>query len=230
MGNNQICKECETIGTSHEGRQTAQTSARQAVTVTAHDANSILQPKKKNGFPKIEQLGEARVRITYDNGEIYEGEVQQGFKEGAGKMIWPSGAYYEGHWKRDRACGLGVFKQNGSTYSGQFENDELVHGKFTSADESEIYEGYFKNHKFEGEGTLIKRGFYTYEGQFRDNLKDGKGRIIFQGGDEFEGEFKRGKFEGFGVFKSKSHQYEGEFKNGEYHGKGKYTWSSGNYY
>jgi len=38
-------------------------------------------------------------------------------------MLWSTGAYYDGYWKNDHACGEGIFKQNGSIYSGYFQND-----------------------------------------------------------------------------------------------------------
>lgn len=37
-------------------------------------------------------------------------------------------------------------------------------GRFTSANKKEVYEGSFRDHKFEGIGKLEKIGQYVYEG------------------------------------------------------------------
>jgi len=36
---------------------------------------------------------------------LFEGEFKNGCKEGHGKMIYPSGNYYEGDWKSDQKEG-----------------------------------------------------------------------------------------------------------------------------
>ena len=36
--------------------------------------------------------------IQMKNGAFYEGEWQNGFKQGKGKHTWPDGSYYEGNW------------------------------------------------------------------------------------------------------------------------------------
>lgn len=98
-------------------------------------------PKKDDSFPKVEQLPDGKVRIQYDNNELYEGEFSNNKKNGYGKFTWNNEATYEGSWLNDHAFGEGVFTQKGAVYKGYFENDELIRGVYTSADQNETYEG-----------------------------------------------------------------------------------------
>lgn len=57
-------------------------------------------------------------------------------KHGKGKFTWKNGATYEGQWRKDHANGEGIFTFNNATYQGFFENDELIRGAYTSADQT----------------------------------------------------------------------------------------------
>ena len=42
---------------------------------------------------------------NYENGNIYDGELVDGKKEGFGKMTYKNGNVYEGQWKNDQKNG-----------------------------------------------------------------------------------------------------------------------------
>jgi len=94
MGNTEICKECETTETSKD-QSLQKSQARQVISLTVHKNTS---PNEPNNHIRIEIMEDNRAKITYEKGEIYEGEIKDRMKHGKGRMYWPSGSYYEGNW------------------------------------------------------------------------------------------------------------------------------------
>ena len=94
MGNTEICKECETTETSRD-QSLQKSQARQVISLTVHKNTS---PNEPNNHIRIEIMEDNRAKITYEKGEIYEGEIKDRMKHGKGRMYWPSGSYYEGNW------------------------------------------------------------------------------------------------------------------------------------
>lgn len=68
----------------------------------------------------------------FTSGEVYEGELKHGFKEGHGRCIYPDGKCFEGFWNRNNKVGLGKVK---------FPNEVIFIGLFKPA--STITEGLF---------------------------------------------------------------------------------------
>ena len=93
---------------------------------------------------------------------MYEGEVKDSKRHGYGVMKWKQGGVYEGNWLSDSANGEGRFQFKGNQYMGTFRNNDLVYAKYASANKLQIYEGEFKDHKYEGKGKLKKEGQYFY--------------------------------------------------------------------
>lgn len=88
----------------------------------------------------------SKVKIAYNNGDVFDGKLKRGKYEG-------NGSYY---WK------------NGGTYEGAFEKGTLSGtGKYTAAN-GDVYEGSFKNNKYEGKGTYTWKDGSTFEGTFKD--------------------------------------------------------------
>jgi hypothetical protein len=141
MGNNPICKECETFSQKGENNTLA-ASGRSPVTINVASKQSSRQG------PKVEQLPGNRFRIEYESGEVYVGEAVGAVRHGQGRMDWPQGSSYEGAWENDRASGQGTYQENGASYSGVFKDSELLTGKYVSANGKEVYEGQFCNHRF----------------------------------------------------------------------------------
>lgn len=105
-------------------------------------------------------------------------------RHGRGRMNWPSGFYYEGNWEFDRPKGEGKYF-DGNTYEGIFNNNSIVKGKYINQNQTESYEGEFKDKKFNGFGRLEKKGKFVYEGYFKDNLKNGKGKLVLEDGTTY---------------------------------------------
>ena len=143
-----------------------------------------------------------REKITYKNGDVYEGDVVNGNPHGNGKLtiVLKDILYnqtiivYEGDFDNGKYHGYGKltsdFGNSGKTiYEGSFNNDEY-HGKGKiEYNNGTIYEGDFANGQFHGIGKLIEAIHkFTYEGEFLNGKRHGIGKQI-NDDSTFEGEF-----------------------------------------
>lgn len=200
----------------------------------------------------------------YKDGGIYEGEGTLFTKkrQGKGKMTYANGEIYEGQWVDDVRCGQGELylpRTYGKTfgklysYTGEWKNDKL-NGFGTFTDSYTTYSGNFVDGKYNGRGTLTKKvGSLTYVGEFKGGLKSGtgsekcpeytytgefaadkfhgKGKKTLPNGDFFDGTFS------YGIFKNGKVQetigtdvYSGSYSNNNFNGRGKLTTSNGTVY
>ena len=184
--------------------------------------------------------------LYYNNGDYYEGEFQNGKKEGFGIIIYKNGTRYEGifknnkhngygkliqldgevfigDWKDGKINGKGVrYHSNGDRYIGSYINN-IRNGEghyiFSNGD---AYEGNWNNGKANGKGKFTFKNGNIYEGDFKDNIICGKGKFTMNNGDVYIGVFKNGMINGKGSYKnSKGEKYVGFFLNGKKHGMGK---------
>ena len=171
-------------------------------------------------------------RQKLNNGDTYEGYIQNGKRNGQGKYTFASGAFYEGEWKNHKQHGHGRYvSSKGWSYEGDWVNDKMHGmGRYTYADGS-FYEGEFANDKFEGEGKRVFASGAVYEGGWHNDKMHGTGRYTFADGSYYEGELADGNFEGQGkrVFASGA-VYEGGWHNDKMHGTGHYTYADGSWY
>ena len=57
------------------------------------------------------------------HGDVYEGCMEHGVKQGKGKYVWKAGCIYEGEYEQNIKCGTGVMTMaDGSKYEGQKSN------------------------------------------------------------------------------------------------------------
>jgi len=94
-----------------------------------------------------------------------------------------------------------------------------------------LYEGEFKNEKFNGQGKLFYLNKMKYEGGFKDGKQSGQGTLTIRYTRKYVGEWRDGKENGCGTeFQSCGLQYDGEWREGKYHGKGTETLPDGSMY
>ena len=63
----------------------------------------------------------------YSNGDVFEGNYENGVKHGYGKMTWSNGDVYEGNWQNDDLHGYGKYTwASGKVYKGNWKNGEMV--------------------------------------------------------------------------------------------------------
>jgi hypothetical protein len=110
-------------------------------------------------------------RLTFTDGSLYEGEIENGKPNGKGKKTYNSGEIYEGDWKDGKRHGK---------------------GKVTWVDGG-VYEGDFADGKITGKGKETWNGI-IYEGDFVDSIYHGKGKRTWPDGFVKDGEWKNGEF------------------------------------
>ena len=188
--------------------------------------------KKYNNrtFRKKQIGGEKK---TYKNGDVYEGDLKNGAKDGEGKMTYKNGDVYEGEWKDDERHGNGkIIYGIGGQYNGDWFMD-VRHGKgeliFNNG--KAIYNGEWNDDKQNGKGKFKMSDGSTYEGDFKDGMMHGQGKKIYSNGCVYIGDYKNHTVEGKGVFSCPNGEvYEGDYKQGKRHGQGKMTYSNGEVY
>ena len=167
---------------------------------------------------------EGKVRITYPNGDLFEGFVDQHkLKQGKGTYAWmgPSPddeeskveiSRYEGNFVDSRREGVGLMRfKNGDMYEGEFLNN-LMHGEgsYTYAKTNDIYSGSFYAGKKHG------RGRYEYfDSSILNQWEDGTVTTVnwhMKNAGSYEGTLKRGTPVGPGGYTLES----GIVQRGEY--------------
>lgn len=116
---------------------------------------------------------------------------------------------------------------DGRIYEGNWKegkyNDE---GKMFYAN-GDIYEGFWKNGKANGYGVMKYSNGDVYDGIWVDDMRMGRGKLERANGERFEGEWKEGK-----LYKGKcngyigANFYDGEWINGVFQGKCKLNFSN----
>eukprot|EP00978_Attheya_sp_CCMP212_P013942 scaffold35278_cov54-Attheya_sp.AAC.3 len=157
---------------------------------------------------------------TFENGNMYEGEMKNGMMDGEGTYTEVYGRY-EGNWKDDKRDGQGTYTwANGGCYEGEFKNN-MHHGNgkrvFVNGT---IYEGNWKNNQKDGHGIYtwaydpppVRRRNWiaecppilrcnTYEGEWKKDRKNGYGKRVFVDGAIYEGNWKDDKRDGRGTLR-----------------------------
>ena len=102
--------------------------------------------------------------------KVNEGNWENGFMSGGGKMTFANGAFYKGHWENGVMSGEGTLRQiDGSVYRGKFSNDAISgFGKMTYAN-GDIYVGYWQNNMKSGRGQMRYRDGHVYVGEWQND-------------------------------------------------------------
>ena len=143
-----------------------------------------------NGLPH------GKGRLTQDRCE-YEGQFENGVKQGRGVMQWANGDMYDGSW-----------------YKGMWDGDGvLVRAAGTTPFR---YVGKFATNAMHGIGKITFSDGTEYEGRFEDNTIAGKGKLTFPSGDRYVGSFSQGRAHGMGQLYSGKYKstFSGHFKGG----------------
>lgn len=161
------------------------------------------------------------VAFLPDGGQ-YDGPLLKGELSGLGRIVWPNGDVYEGEFEDGLFDGLGLYQTRSKIYEGPFvQGTATGQGKITYSN-GNVYEGDVVNGLAEGQGKLLMQEG-IYEGQFKDNVFHGLGTLIRGDGAQYVGEFAEGKFFGVGTYSSSDGSiYRGDFKEDILEGQGEY--------
>ena len=114
----------------------------------------------------ISLMAQAQVtlkKITYPNGDIYDGWVNNELPNGKGKMIWSSeSTVYDGEWQNGQMEGKGkCIWKNGDIYEGEWHKGQK-HGKGKLVYATgRVEEGYWSNGKFLGNDVNAEAQWIT---------------------------------------------------------------------
>ena len=225
--------------------------------------SSILGKKSSSSTPAqtvAPSPATAKVKQTFDNGDVYEGDFVNGNFHGKGKYTYADGTFYEGDFVNDKFHGKGKYTApDGKIFEGDWKDGVFIGSSAPSSkpvkgkktfDDGSVYEGDLVNGKMHGKGKYISTHGFVYEGDFvDDNYVEGSGMVItqvrttfslkkpvkikkkFDNGDTYEGDIVGDNFHGKGKYTYADGEiYEGDFANNNPHGKGKTTFTDGGTY
>ena len=241
----EVCKDSR-----HEGSLTAANAATAAPAPAPETARVASTPR---AAPTSKLTGQ--VHYKWDNGDVFDGQMLDGKRNGKGRFVWASGQSYDGDWRDDVAVGEGAMVfvngdrfqgqvkdgkpdgrgkmqfSNGDTYEGQFDKGiSDGEGVYTEKDGSR-YTGQWKTGFKSGHGTYVWAYGQRYEGKWVADRAEGKGTIVFSNGDRYDGPVSNGMAQGKGVrITASQDRYEGDFAQGEAQGEGVYRWNNGEVY
>ena len=153
---------------------------------------------------KLDESGE---RLSYSDGSVYVGELDDFYREGSGTLTLKNGDEYTGEFKDNVITGKGVYSFSGG----------------------DVYEGDLIAGVKEGTGKYTYANGDVYEGGFVFGLKCGKGSYLYSNGDKYVGDFEDDMRQGEGTYTwaETGETYTGSFYKNNMHGYGTYTWQEG---
>ncbi|WP_234814916.1 serine/threonine-protein kinase [Noviherbaspirillum denitrificans] len=119
-------------------------------------------------------------KITWTNGNQFEGTLVRGMKEGKGRFVWSNGQRYSGDWARDMPNGRGTITfADGSRYEGEVR-DGMPNGRGATRFKSgDVYDGNWLRGKSHGQGRYTWANGSYWEGEFRDDKRTENGKMVF---------------------------------------------------
>jgi serine/threonine protein kinase len=124
--------------------------------------------------PPPSPLGEPD--YEYPDGVTYYGSVTDNGlpADGRGTMIFPTGYRYEGEFQDGERNGCGTLTfENGRQYVGQFKDDQFNGVGEWILESGDRYVGEFKDNRCEGKGTFIFENGETVEGTWQNGKLQG---------------------------------------------------------
>lgn len=168
---------------------------------------------------------EGQGRMSWTNGDKYDGEFLAGLMHGKGIFISIYSGTYKGDYVHGRMEGRGLLTYpDGSRYEGEFVGNQF-HGKGKLAyPHGDVYQGDFEKNKMNGHGKWVFADKAIYIGQVADGVIQGKGELQRPTGEKYTGDFVAGKMHGQGVFvDAQGNRYSGEFNTDNFSGSGTFV-------
>jgi hypothetical protein len=195
-------------------------------------------------------------KLTYPNGDEYNGEIDQNFKRngqgilakmngytydgewlndlenGQGSALFSGGNKFVGQWKNGKPFGKGLFNYaDGKVYNGELMDGEPGGIGVMTYTTGDVYSGNWLYGKFDGVGTMKYASGEFYQGDWKSNKKQGNGFSINLLGDTINGVWINNQLNGQATIRYKNGDvYVGNVIGMTKQGRGKYDWAIGNSY
>ena len=225
----------EPVPGANPGVQTSAPRAPEATTQATGPQDTDLRSGDthfQGRFVRRDGLFSGTGRVSWANGDVYNGALVDNKRHGQGEFVWANGQRFRGDWVQDVPHGKGSMKfATGNQYDGDIAQGE-PHGEghmvFASGDS---FQGRFVKGKPEGEGTYRWTSGQTYEGPWSRDSPNGTGKLAYANGNRYEGPLVQGVPDGLGRLAFASgDEYRGQFSHGAPHGEGTYSWKAGDRY
>lgn len=120
--------------------------------------------------PSLPELPSGEADYEYPDGTRYYGPITQGLPtDGKAIMVFPSGNRYDGEFQNGQRNGCGTLSfSNGRSYMGQFEDDQFNGQGVWTLETGERYVGDFLDNRCHGEGTFFFTDGTSEQGRWED--------------------------------------------------------------
>jgi len=148
---------------------------------------------------------------------------------GKGKASYPNGDQYEGQYENGQRQGTGVYTYaSGDIFTGTYEaNEKIGKGRVDFADGG-VYHGFFKDGKRHGEGTFKYSNGDIYSGAWAGGKKHGVGTYVYAGTKyKITGTWKAGQVTDGRWILTNGNEYQGAFANNKPSGDGLWKFPNG---
>ena len=135
-------------------------------------------------------------KMMYPNGDMYEGNFENGIKQGTGTMIFHTACIYIGEWNNDNMEGSGYMKwPMGDYFYGEWKNGDPYYGTKYFLQPNAPYDAPIEGRycvytgTFDGGGLLSGWGTMrwpdgdVYVGQWENNVRSGWGTLYWPSED-----------------------------------------------
>lgn len=157
-------------------------------------------------------------------GDVYEGPLVNGVREGFGKLTYADGSIYEGEFSNNLPSGSDAtfLFADGKQYRGTFIDGEMQGYGTLEWPNGDVYVGTFNQNAITGSGTFFwQRSKVTYEGTMENGRRHGLGVMQWPDGRRYDGAFRLDERHGFGVFHTADgSSFRGFFEANRRHGDG----------
>lgn len=172
------------------------------------------------------------IEITYENGDYYIGDVNEGIPHGKGTIKYADGSKYAGEFYNGLPNGTGQYTSNdGTLYTGGFSEGKQNGSGEILYKNGDYFKGLFEEGKRNGKGEYTKSTGEVITGVWSDDILKGMCTVTYINGDKYTGNILNNVREGYGVMEFNNGDiYDGYWSMDMYNGLGKYTFSDGNYY
>lgn len=156
--------------------------------------------------------------LEFEDG-YYVGQTQNGLMHGHGTRYWDyDDKKWEGDWENGEACGhVVVTFGDFVVFEGNMEHG-LPNGQgvYIDMNSGQRYEGNFVDFQRDGEGILYTEdGYKIYDGEWKNNKYNGYGQYFLRGQCRYEGNWENGKRNGDGIAydQNGNEEYNGPWKD-----------------